>query len=132
MVQEVLEEWRPVLRHPNYEVSSFGNVRGVRDRKVKSVTINHGGYRIVALYAPSKRRASKYRKARVCCLVTEAFHGKRPTRRHDAAHCNGNNQDDRAANLKWKTKKANAKDRVLHGTWPPKRPAKLVEERISA
>jgi len=52
---------------------------------------------------------------RVHIVVCTAFHGPRPTPRHDVRHLNGINTDNRAENLCWGTKTDNAADRDRHG-----------------
>jgi hypothetical protein len=51
----------------------------------------------------------------IAVAVASAFHGTRPSSDHEAAHCNGNQDDDRASNLRWATAKENAADREIHG-----------------
>ena len=68
-------------------------------------------YAYVNLHADKKMRT-----CRVAVLICEAFHGPRPSDKHEAAHRNGIHNDDRADNLRWATKIENAADRRLHGT----------------
>ncbi len=48
-------------------------------------------------------------------VVCEAFHGPKPSLRHQAAHWNGIVSDNRAANLRWATPEENEADKVFHG-----------------
>jgi hypothetical protein len=50
--------------------------------------------------------------------VCWAFHGKPPSRKHEAAHLDGRTDNNRPENLAWKTPTENAADRVRHGTAP--------------
>jgi len=49
-------------------------------------------------------------------MVTEAFHGPRPTPQHQVRHLNGDRTDNRAENLAWGTAQENIDDRAVHGT----------------
>lgn len=113
------EVWKPVTGYEGfYEVSSLGRVRSL-DRvaangrkfkgKVLRTVTNHNGHIRVMLH---KDRKSKYHW--VHRLVLEAFVGPRPEN-YDACHNNGIPGDNRPENLRWGTRSANAKDRVLHG-----------------
>lgn len=53
---------------------------------------------------------------RVNRVVCEAFHGPAPSKRHHAAHENGDSLDNRASNLSWKLPVENASDKLRHGT----------------
>ena len=59
---------------------------------------------------------ARYQTVGVHAAVCEAFHGPRPTPRHNAAHLNGRCTDNRADNLAWVTPKENTAHRTLHGT----------------
>jgi hypothetical protein len=98
-------------------VSSLGRIRRIAPgcstrpgRIIKPHSV--GGYLYLTLRSPDKRSSSK----RVHPLVCKAFHGERPTPRHQAAHNNGVRDDNRASNLRWATPEENQYDRVLHGT----------------
>ncbi|MFI5102882.1 MAG: HNH endonuclease [Terriglobales bacterium] len=51
-------------------------------------------------------------------LICEAFNGPPLSSKHEAAHLNGINDDDRADNLAWKTPVENCADKAVHGTTP--------------
>lgn len=51
--------------------------------------------------------------ARLVCL---AFHGPPPTPKHQAAHDNGDVDDNAPSNVLWKTPVENHADKLRHGT----------------
>jgi len=118
------EEWRSVVGYEEfYEVSDLGRVRSLdridsmgrlRRGKVLKSREHHNGigiiYWSVALYARGEQRCSLIHQ-----LVLEAFVGPRP-KDHEGAHCDGDPANNKLANLAWKTCKANAADRIRHGT----------------
>jgi NUMOD4 motif/HNH endonuclease len=121
----MIEEWRPVADYPDYEISSFGQIRRATDSHNGTGGVVYGagyilkgrrtkGYRIVSLTDAQGRTRNKT----VSVLVCEAFHGPRPTKWHDAAHNDGNKANDTKDNLLWKTRLENNKDKTRHKTMP--------------
>lgn len=122
------EEWRPIAKWPEYEVSSHGRVRRIAPsirfnpkagRKMimrKGGNIITGGthlwsgYRRVALAARGMRRDEN-----ICVLVCQTFHGEKPSQIHQVAHWDGNKLNDRADNLRWATRSENSQDAIRHG-----------------
>lgn len=112
------EEWRSSPSFPEYEASSLGRVRRAKpDRygrhagRVMAVTKIAAGYTQCSLSTEAGRK-----KVLVHRLVCEAFHGVAPTAQHQAAHCDGDSANNRAANLRWATAKENEADKRTHGT----------------
>lgn len=104
------EEWRVIESFPGYEVSSRGRVRNCRTNQVLRPWF-HKGYAIVGLYnGPGKAKYLGIHK-----LVCGAFHGQKPTPRHEVAHEDGNSRNNECTNLSWKTRKENVEDTVRHG-----------------
>lgn len=62
-------------------------------------------------------------------MVSDAFNGPRPSRKHDVCHNNGIRTDDRPQNLRWGTRRENSLDSLRHGTH---RVAKLTEADVVA
>ena len=105
------EEWRPVAGWESlYEVSSLGRVRSKHGvwtiKKDGIITANPGwnGYPSVGLHDGKRRSTNTVHK-----LVSIAFLGPKPTPKHEVDHINGNRTDPRACNLRWVTRKQNAK-----------------------
>lgn len=131
------ERWLPVVDFPNYEVSDFGRVRravsaGTRwpaGRLLKSTPLVKG-YLGVTLLKDGKKHTSLIHR-----LVVRAFIGPKPTPIHQAAHSDGNNQNNVLGNLRWATPVENAADRLAHGNqpWGSRSPlAKLTEHEVRA
>lgn len=133
------EIWRAVPGFEGrYEVSTHGRVRSLAFRnnhsfvprlKILRNRISSADYCRVSL--GSGTRISK-RDHAVHVLVLEAFIGPRPAQ-HEAAHLNGNRQDNRLVNLVWATRSENFMHKWNHGTmahgessWT----AKLTDERV--
>jgi hypothetical protein len=106
-----------IERLPGYEITNDGRVfatasnwRGYGRREV-SQHADRNGYmrvRVVVNGAPKRTRVHQ--------LVAEAFHGSKPTPKHEVRHLNGIPADNRADNLAWGTRSENAIDRKAHGT----------------
>lgn len=123
-----METWKPVPDFEYYEVSDHGNVRSLsRSRtclykktgtafsmsitgRTLSPRPDKDGYLSVILFKDKKRHT-----VRVHHLVLLAFIGPQPIDCH-GCHLDGNNQNNDANNLEWNTCKANAEQRVAHGT----------------
>lgn len=97
-----MAEWRTAPSRPRFTVSDDGHVMGPSG-KVLSQWPNRDGYPYVM--------GRNY----VHQLVCEAFHGPRPTPRHEVAHWDGNPANNHASNLRWATHRENEADRVRHG-----------------
>jgi DNA-directed RNA polymerase specialized sigma24 family protein len=67
------------------------------------------------MYFTYRQNDGKRVTGRVHSMMCEAFHGPRPPKMQ-ARHLNGNNQDNRPANLCWGTPRENYDDRDAHGT----------------
>lgn len=106
----VTEEWRAVPGFPLFQVSSFGRVANPVGEIKKQATLKTG-YLYVGFWQDGKTSCRLVNR-----IVCEAFHGPAPSRKHHAAHLDGDKLNNRASNLEWKTAKENAADKYLHGT----------------
>lgn len=130
--EHITEEWRLIEAFPEYEVSSLGKVRRAVSRyfinrrtgeryvlipagKILSPALTDGGRKWVVL---SNGIVHKKRTCTVATLVCTAFHGPRPSPRHEAAHWGGDSGNDTADNLRWATGKENSEDMLRHGRRP--------------
>jgi len=125
------EEWRPVPGHPGYEASSLGRVRSL-DRWIEIPNRGRGFRRgiilrpqIMGLYTGVA--LGKLHRMYVHVAICTTFHGPRPSKRHEAAHWNGNRLDNRAENLRWVTHQQNEADKIRHGTNPEGRRHGMVK-----
>lgn len=127
------ETWKPYPGSGGrYEVSDLGNVRSVRVNirgklrvrakpKMMSPSVTPQGYRNLTSLVMEGVDDPVIKGIHV--MVLETFVGSRPED-CEAAHLNGNPGDDRLENLKWATRKENARHKKAHGT-QPFRPQKL-------
>jgi hypothetical protein len=115
------ERWLPLVDYPGYEVSDMGRVRssytigprpklGDTPHILTPTRVLPTGYLFVALDGGRRRRTRGVHR-----LVLEAFVGPCPPGMQ-CCHGNGKADDNRLANLRWDTPKANHADKVRHGT----------------
>lgn len=113
------EEWRIIAEFPEYAVSSLGLIKRVcpdaRNHRLTGLplkpAVSRAGYAFVSLCADGKvfnRRVNR--------IVCAAFHGPAPSRKHHAAHNDGNSLNNRADNLRWVLGSENEFDKRRHGT----------------
>ncbi len=117
---KMIEEWRTVQKHPDYEVSSLGSFR-------RKACFDGRGYRISArLMGVHIQKYSKkgYKSACVTVhnklvsfapLVLEAFKGLRPSPKHVTRHLDDNVRNNHINNLEWGTQAENMKDASKNG-----------------
>jgi hypothetical protein len=102
--------YRELAHAPKYRFGSDGSIVGPRG-KILVGSINSRGYRQVLLHTPGRRK--QYLVNRLIC---EAFRGPPPGPAMHAAHLDGNHLNNAEGNLAWKSAKANAQDKIAHGT----------------
>lgn len=110
------ERWRPIAGFEGlYFVSDLGRVRSERRYRVSGRIMTPSeagkGYRKVALCRRGEKPVHRY----VHELVLEAFVGPRPASM-DAAHNNGQRDDNNLTNLRWDSRAGNHADKIAHGT----------------
>lgn len=115
-----METWKQIHIAPDYEVSCLGRVRRAipdkfgRRKKVLSQSLcGRTKYPRVNLFVDGKHIVRF-----VHALVCEAFHGQRPTPKHQVAHYDGTRDNNRVDNLRWATPFENSQDAIRHGTRP--------------
>lgn len=93
-----MEEWKINPTYPAYEISSFGNVRNIKTKKILKTKITRTGYVHINL--------NKATGIRLHRLVAETFipnsNGKLPVH-----HIDHNKTNNRVENLKWCTPSEN-------------------------
>ncbi len=110
-----------------YEVSNLGRVRswmkmggGLRKTRGYSRTeyprvlrgfLDKNGYLVFDFYVGGRQR-----KVRLARCVLQAFVGPPPSKKHEAAHLDGNKSNNKPTNLKWVTARENAAHKLLHDT----------------
>lgn len=111
------EEWRVVPGFPLYQASNLGRVRRHPDhpshlmRDELRPTPNKSGYPRVAFM-----RGGRPVYIGVHQAVCAAFHGPKPSPRHEVAHNDSNPANARADNLRWATRAENHADKRQAGT----------------
>lgn len=105
-IGEVFSYW---VQKGNGPRGGATTVLGSRARKLKPGRVSAGYYSVVMHHDGKPRRVKIHR------LVLEAFVGTCPEGM-ECCHDNGIRTDNRLANLRWDTPKANSADKFKHGT----------------
>lgn len=113
-----MRHWRDIPGYQGYQASDDGHVRSV-DRTVKTSRgqrtykgkvlvpgVSSTGYRTVAL--------GKGNSVGVHVAVCLAFHGPRPSPKHEVRHRNGDETDNKSGNLTWADRSRNGQDKKWH------------------
>jgi len=100
-----MEEWRPIVDYPEYEVSNAGNVR--RNGRVLKPSSDSDGYLIVS---PCKNNIQTTKK--VHRLIAIAFIPN-PNNKPQIDHINRIKTDNRVENLRWATYSENNINRPI-------------------
>lgn len=120
--RDPVERWAPIPEWENYEASTHGNVR--RDGNPLKQQINPLYNRAqVTLWQDNEPKTFL-----VHLLVLRAHHGAAP-KEHETRHRNGNESDNRLANIEWSSRSVNQQDKVRHGSNGG--PAKLTREQAA-
>lgn len=118
-VSKMSEQWMAIPGFPGYEASNRGRIRSLPRTVVTKAGWSRkqrGG--VIAQWVAG--RGYLYvtvggKKTGVHRLVCLAFKGPPPTRKHHAAHWDGDQKNNRQSNLRWATPRENAFDMVKHG-----------------
>lgn len=105
-------QWKPIPAFPNYEISSDGQVRVIRNQKIKVLRADRKGYHSVVLWVNSQPNTRL-----VAPLVAAAFIGEKPAG-HVVRHKNGIKTENTPTNLCYGTPAQNEHDKRAHGTAP--------------
>lgn len=98
--------WKTIPSYPSYEASYKGHVRVKATKQPVSENETSQGYFTVHL------RKVYGRSLGVHHVVCEAFHGKRPSKKHVAAHWDGDKKNNKPRNLRWATYLENGADTI--------------------
>jgi hypothetical protein len=120
----------PIKGWPGYFAGGDGRIYSAHRGEFRRVAEWESGkpscrYRKVTLYRTRCRRrggaverVAEKRNFHVHTLVALAFIGRRPRRKSEVRHRDGNRFNNRPHNLKWGTRRQNERDKVSHGTAP--------------
>lgn len=106
-------KYRKIDEFPGYFVCSNGRILGKRGKFLKP-SVSRDGYEIVILMRGPWGSSKRFGRA-VHSLICSAFHGKKPSPKHQVRHWDGNRRNNIPENLLWGTGKDNYLDRVRHG-----------------
>jgi hypothetical protein len=93
---EANEEWKLIKNYENYEVSSLGNIRNIKTKRILKST-NQGGYLIVGLCKNGKGQTIGIHR-----LVAIAFI-ENPENKTQVNHKDKNRSNNNVSNLEWNT-----------------------------
>jgi hypothetical protein len=113
-----LEIWKSVPSRPTIKVSNLGRVilpsstrtmpnGGTRMYSTKPVTGYVTRANKTAQHCHLSIHSRKQGHLKVHQLVCEAFHGQKPSEKHEVVHLNEDALDNRSENLRWGTRKEN-------------------------
>lgn len=114
---------------PSYGVTMGGRVRRLDTGNwLSPAKAKRGGYLMVSLWESGLGKLKP-----VHFLVAVTFHGPRPTPKHDAAHADGNKENNHYLNIRWATRSENERDKIMHGRSNQGRrngSARLTDEQV--
>lgn len=128
MPEPILQDecWKTVPGFPDYEIDrktstirrvAYAGRPSARLPKVVKQTPHRGGAaRLPYLRVVLFRENGKPKMHMVNRLMLLTFVGEPPTSKHQAAHGDGNCQNNSLSNLRWATPQENMDDQLLHGT----------------
>lgn len=117
------EEWRTI--YDNYEISNFGRIRRIGQRKLLDGSINSDGYIRIGL-----NTKSGYINKFIHNLVAEAFIANADSKPL-VDHIDGNRLNNNVSNLRWATAEENANNIHRLQLLSEQAEAKRIEKRIN-
>ncbi len=115
------ESWKQITGYENYEVSSWGQVRNVKTKRVLKLIVQESGYCYASLY-----ERGLYRKVRVHKLVATAFL-ENPSGFPVVSHLNNCKTDNKVENLKWVTHSENVRAAIADDLCKKRKPLNQKE-----
>ena len=93
-----------------YEISNFGRIRRIENKKIRKLNLKKCGYYYISLHNKGKSK-----EFRVHILVAEHFLGSKPFHNSIVGHIDNNKTNNRCDNLYWTTIKDNTIKAVNDG-----------------
>lgn len=97
-----MDGWRPIPSAPGYFANERGEIRGKSGLVLNPWLSPSRGYYRVSIHAHGKQKIRD-----IHILVCEAFHGPKPTDKHECLHLDETRTNNVPPNLKWGTRKEN-------------------------
>lgn len=107
IINKMVEIYKKIEGHNNYEVSNFGNVKNVKTGRILKAGINRDGYYNVVLYDNGKAKSYKLHR-----LVAEAFIDN-PDNKLCVDHINNIKTDNNITNLRYATHSENNQNKTI-------------------
>lgn len=113
------EIWKDIEGYPLHQVSNTGKVRNKKTGEILTGTLDKDGYVKVAL------RVGK--GPFIHTLVCTAFHGPKPSPKHQVNHKDGIKENNAESNLEWTTSKKNIEHSIEMGLRKAMRSIKVTD-----
>lgn len=118
------EIWKDVPQWEDlYQVSSLGRIRRIRhrcfncghlDMSILKSSYGKDSYAVITLYQGKRQWSTA-----VHIIVAMAFHGPRPSPKHDVNHIDFNPSNNAASNLEWLTRRESLQHSINAGRAKP-------------
>lgn len=122
------EQWKVLSEDfPNYECSTFGNIRNIKTKKILSGYKINSGYYVVDLYKKGGRKKCLVHRAIALAWIPN------PENKLTVNHIDGNKENNSVSNLEWNTYSENLKHAFAIGLNKPNyasRGLKLKGQRV--
>jgi len=102
-----IETYANITGFPNYQVSTFGNVKNVKSGRILKPSQEGGGYLYVILTDDGERSSKKIHK-----LVANAFL-ENPENKSCVDHINHDRKNNHLSNLRWATYSENNQNALM-------------------
>lgn len=109
------EDWKEISDAPGYWASSLGRIASDTTVRFGGCVLKQAFNKTTKRYQVSIPCGGKYKTKPVHRLICSTFHGASPSKKHHAAHWDGNALNNCATNLRWATPKENEEDKKRHG-----------------
>lgn len=111
-----LKGWFHVPGNPYFLVNRKGELRNAKTGYTTQGSLDDRGYRRVCQW-DNARKKKKDLKAHV--LICTAFHGPKPSSKHEVGHKDHKRDNNVPSNLRWVTRSNNMRiaNRRQHGSW---------------